>query len=156
MPPKQMPGQIAQKVQQQMQNVPMTSNIYGQQKPQRGVYVENVPAVFNDDQPLLPLIKREKVKESTPYELEANLHMEIKARQKVIKLSSSETQLLPVMVNIKTKEMTDEQEGDRSPIDLVCVIDVSGSMAGEKIKLVRDTLTSLLDMINEHDRLCLV
>jgi Mg-chelatase subunit ChlD len=60
------------------------------------------------------------------------------------------------MVNIKTKETTEEQEGDRSPIDLVCVIDISGSMRGEKIDLVRKTLISLLEIINEHDRLCLI
>jgi hypothetical protein len=144
-----------QQVQQQIQQTPILTNAYRQQQ-QSEPRIEEFPAIFNDDQPLLPFVKKEKAKEATPYDLEANLQMEIKARQKIIKLSSSETQFLPAMVNIKTKEMTEEQEGDRSPIDLVCVIDVSGSMAGEKIDLVRKTLTSLLDMINEHDRLCLI
>ena len=120
--------------------------------------VEKVPGVFNDDQPLLPLVKaeKEKAKEAAPYNLEANLEMEIKARQKIIKLDSKTAQLLPALVNIKTKEMTEEQEGDRSPIDLVCVIDISGSMSGEKIDLVRKTLVSLLELVNEHDRICLI
>lgn len=60
------------------------------------------------------------------------------------------------MINIKTKEIEDNAADERSPIDLVCVIDVSGSMAGEKIALVRNTLNSLLELVSEHDRICLV
>jgi Mg-chelatase subunit ChlD len=82
--------------------------------------------------------------------------LEIKAKQRTIKLNSKDNQLLPVVVNLKTKELEEDEEGDRSPIDLVCVIDISGSMAGEKIDLVRKTLTSLLEVLSERDRLCLV
>jgi Mg-chelatase subunit ChlD len=52
------------------------------------------------------------------------------------------------MINLRTKELTEEQESSRSPIDLVCVIDISGSMCGQKIVLVRNTLLSLLTMVN--------
>jgi len=113
------------------------------------------PAVFNDDQPL-PELAKEKPKEARPYDLEANLLLEIKAKQRTIKLSSKESQLLPVVVNLKTKELEEDEEGDRSPIDLVCVVDISGSMSGEKIELVRQTLTSLLEVLGERDRLCLI
>jgi Mg-chelatase subunit ChlD len=82
--------------------------------------------------------------------------LQIKAKQKIIKLNSKDSQLLPVVVNLKTKELDEDQEGDRSPIDLVCVIDISGSMSGEKIALVRQTLMSLLEVLSERDRLCLV
>jgi Mg-chelatase subunit ChlD len=82
--------------------------------------------------------------------------LQIKAKQKIIKLNSKDSQLLPVVVNLKTKELDEDQEGDRSPIDLVCVIDISGSMRGEKIALVRQTLMSLLEVLSERDRLCLV
>jgi Mg-chelatase subunit ChlD len=74
--------------------------------------------------------------------------LEIKAKQRTIKLNSKDNQLLPVVVNLKTKELEEDEEGDRSPIDLVCVIDISGSMAGEKIDLVRKTLTSLLEVLS--------
>ena len=56
--------------------------------------------------------------------------MEIKARQRIVKLNSKQDQLMPVVVNVKTKDMEEDQEGDRSAIDLICVIDVSGSMSG--------------------------
>jgi Mg-chelatase subunit ChlD len=82
--------------------------------------------------------------------------LQIKAKQNIIKLNSKNSQLLPVVVNLKTKELDEDQEGDRSPIDLVCVIDISDSMSGEKIALVRQTLMSLLEVLSERDRLCLV
>ena len=44
----------------------------------------------------------------------------------------------------------------RVPIDLVCVIDHSSSMAGEKIKLVKESLYYLLEIMNENDKLCLI
>ncbi|XP_065663790.1 uncharacterized protein LOC136085890 [Hydra vulgaris] len=55
-------------------------------------------------------------------------------------------------------EMTlDEKEiGKRAPIDLVVVIDKSGSMAGEKLALVKKTLEFVVSQLNEKDRLCLV
>lgn len=37
---------------------------------------------------------------------------------------------MPVLVNVKTEDLTEEQEGERARIDLICVIDYSGSMAG--------------------------
>jgi secreted protein with Ig-like and vWFA domain len=44
----------------------------------------------------------------------------------------------------------------RTGVDLVFVIDTSGSMAGEKIDLVRQTLTFVLTQLTENDRVSLV
>lgn len=63
------------------------------------------------------------------------------------------------MVSLNTKSNADKVKIDlknRPSIDLICVIDQSGSMAGAKIKLVQDTLKYLLELLNENDRLCLV
>jgi Mg-chelatase subunit ChlD len=46
--------------------------------------------------------------------------------------------------------------GDRTGVDLVCVIDVSGSMGGQKIDLVKQTLLYIIDLLNENDRLSLI
>ncbi|CAD8076924.1 unnamed protein product [Paramecium sonneborni] len=48
------------------------------------------------------------------------------------------------------------QECVRQGIDLVCLIDHSGSMQGEKIKLVRKTLKQMLTFLQPVDRLCLI
>jgi Mg-chelatase subunit ChlD len=44
----------------------------------------------------------------------------------------------------------------RVPIDLVCVVDQSGSMKGEKISLLKQTLIYIVDQLNELDRLAIV
>jgi len=42
------------------------------------------------------------------------------------------------------------------PIDLVCVIDQSGSMQGEKIKLLKDTLAYIIEQMGVLDRLAII
>ena len=49
----------------------------------------------------------------------------------------------------------DKQAG-KPGIDLICVIDRSGSMSGEKIELVKKTLLLLLTLLTEQDRLSLI
>jgi len=49
-----------------------------------------------------------------------------------------------------------DDENSRAPIDLVAVIDKSGSMAGQKLKLVKTTLTFMLQQLREEDRLSVV
>ena len=46
--------------------------------------------------------------------------------------------------------------GSKSNVDLICVVDVSGSMNGEKIQLVRDTLKYLLEALSPADRLSII
>lgn len=42
------------------------------------------------------------------------------------------------------------------PIDLVCVVDQSGSMAGEKMNLLKETLIYITEQMNDLDRLGIV
>jgi Mg-chelatase subunit ChlD len=44
----------------------------------------------------------------------------------------------------------------RTSIDLICVIDRSWSMKGEKLNLVKESLNYLLMHLNENDRLCII
>jgi Mg-chelatase subunit ChlD len=70
------------------------------------------------------------------------------------------------MVSIKSIEEKKKEEvehaketlhqGQRPGVDLICVIDVSGSMSGEKIELVKKSMSYLLEILNESDRLCIV
>ena len=58
----------------------------------------------------------------------------------------------PIVVNIVSEEMKEKT----SYAELICVIDVSGSMVGEKIKLVKQSLKVLLELMGEKDKLGLV
>lgn len=58
--------------------------------------------------------------------------------------------MLPAMCSIKT------EGGSRTSVDLICVIDVSGSMSGEKIELVKSTMKYLLEALTPADRLSII
>ena len=56
-------------------------------------------------------------------------------------------------MEIKAK---DYELAKRAGIDLIVVIDVSGSMRGTKIALVKDTLYFMISQLKEYDRLSFI
>jgi len=66
------------------------------------------------------------------------------------------------MVTLKAPSLLpiDASEKDlnelRVPVDLVCVVDQSGSMQGEKIALLKKTLDYIIDQMRPLDRLAIV
>ena len=58
----------------------------------------------------------------------------------------------PIIINIDSPNTTDK----KSNVDLICVIDVSGSMQGNKIKQVKDSLLTLVKLMDSNDKLGLV
>lgn len=82
---------------------------------------------------------------------------------KAVKLSKNEGVQVPAMISLSAQEniqalLEDEEALDdsRPNIDLICVIDRSGSMMGEKMKNVIETLKYVLEFLNEGDRICLI
>lgn len=61
--------------------------------------------------------------------------------------NSNATQTCWAITNIKAPSYEPES---RSPVDIVAVIDKSGSMRGEKIKLVRKTLLFVVDQCESY------
>ena len=49
-----------------------------------------------------------------------------------------------------------DQQEKMKPVDLICIVDISGSMSGDKIKLVRESLKYLVNLMNEEDNFALV
>ena len=41
-------------------------------------------------------------------------------------------------------------------VDLICVIDISSSMSGEKIQLAKKSLKVLVELMDNNDRICLI
>lgn len=99
------------------------------------------------------------IKSKSLYDLDKGLSFEVKTLHKYLKLSGEEI-VLPIMVSVKTLDSTEatrtdseaasdlervkpiehEQPLSRPTLDLVCVIDNSGSMMGEKISNLKNTL----------------
>lgn len=69
-------------------------------------------------------------------------------------LRNPDKQSLDVMISIGSKDV--EIEHQRVGLDLVFVVDVSGSMKGEKIQLVRETLDFVIGELEPMDRVAIV
>ena len=63
----------------------------------------------------------------------------------------------PFVINLFTPDLNEkEQEKKRVNVDLICVIDISGSMNGEKLYQVKESLKILVEMMNQKDRIALI
>ena len=61
------------------------------------------------------------------------------------------------LVEIEAKDVPEEiSERDREAVDIVLVIDVSGSMSGEKIDLVRKSLKFIISELRSDDRVAIL
>ena len=60
----------------------------------------------------------------------------------------------PFVINISSPQP--EIDDKKCNADLICVIDISGSMMGEKIELVKESLKILIGMMDKNDRLALI
>jgi len=75
--------------------------------------------------------------------------------------SASQYQTVPLKEvsdfwGLVTMVAPEHEQDDRSGIDCVCVMDVSGSMQGDKISLVRKSMRRLVKCLSAKDRVCLV
>jgi len=61
-------------------------------------------------------------------------------------------QLIPLVVTISSSDIDEKVKG----VDIIFVVDVSGSMAGEKLDLVKESLKYLVSIMDERDRFALV
>lgn len=67
------------------------------------------------------------------------------------KVRASDTkQTVPLLVNISETNFDSSGVDIDTKIDLVCVIDISGSMSGSKIDFVRKTMHNLLEVMQGH------
>ena len=60
----------------------------------------------------------------------------------------------PFIINILSPQPENTEK--RFSADLICVIDISDSMSGEKIDLVKQSLKILIEMMEKNDRLALI
>jgi Mg-chelatase subunit ChlD len=60
----------------------------------------------------------------------------------------------PFIINLSSPQPENTEK--RFNADLICVIDISGSMCGEKIELVKQSLKILVEMMEKNDRLALI
>ena len=58
----------------------------------------------------------------------------------------------PFIINIMSPDIINK----KSNVDLICIIDISGSMKNQKLTLVKDSLKNLISFMDEKDRMALI
>jgi len=105
------------------------------------------------EDPLLNNTKIEPDSETTNIDLNELITLDLKLKKSTLKAVSFMEQVIPMLASIKAGTV---KGGPSANVDLVCVIDHSGSMYGEKIELLKKTFHSLLEYLGENDRLSVV
>ena len=60
--------------------------------------------------------------------------------------------LTPLVISVSTEDQSEKVKG----VNLICIVDVSWSMNGTKINLVKESLIYLVNLMNENDSFALV
>jgi len=110
---------------------------------------------YDDDEPINLKVIDKKENETTTggVDLKDYVDVNIKLRQRILNINSNATQIVPMLVTLLSKDISGTE---KTSIDLVCVIDKSGSMQGRKIQLLKDTFKVLMDLLSDNDRLSIV
>jgi uncharacterized protein YegL len=110
----------------------------------------NNPQVnYNDDEPISVQTYAEE------YKMDDSLRISMKFCFDYVQLSSVRTQEIPACLFLETGTRGSTVSG-RPGVDIVFVIDISGSMMGPKLELVKKTLEFMISKLSNKDRVSLV
>jgi len=111
---------------------------------------------YADDDELLavdPSKTQKNEAKITSDEVDQAINLTLRLKKKVIQSSSFCTTIFPMLASLQVSEVTST---NKAPLDLVCVIDHSGSMSGQKMELVKESFKYLLKFLGDADRLSIV
>ncbi|KAH7691149.1 Zinc finger RING/FYVE/PHD-type protein [Dioscorea alata] len=110
------------------------------------------PRVFDDDEPLgLQL----EITESALHECTNKVHVNAYTEYSAIPESASQENFA-VLIHLRAPTVSAESQTARAPIDLVTVLDISGSMAGTKLALLKRAMGFVIQNLGPSDRLSVV
>ncbi|KAK1290733.1 hypothetical protein QJS10_CPB18g02092 [Acorus calamus] len=128
------------------------------------------PSTFDDDEPLLDLQSNLVHESSSPVKAEVHSKvMEIKTYPEFSAVQrSSSKENFSVLINLKAPVASASQihgqsltysstsQASRTPVDLVTVLDISGSMAGTKLALLKRAMGFVIQNLGPSDRLSVI
>jgi Mg-chelatase subunit ChlD len=109
-------------------------------------------STYADDDHIEVTIPTQKSENSENLDLENKVLLSLKTSRRLLKENSNAT-TLPMLLNIDVAEM---KSSTKAHIDLICVLDKSGSMQGEKIKLLIDSFSNIMEYLSNDDRMSIV
>merc|ERR1719160_402643 len=89
-------------------------------------------------------------------EVAADSALSVSTRVEYSALPRGSVQDIFGLVSVEASKRSTEEELPRQPMDIVCVLDVSGSMNGEKIRLVQDAMRFVIEQADPADRVSIV
>lgn len=111
-------------------------------------------------------VPQDQNKKEEAYDLNKGLSLTVSADRKVIRCSKLQSQKLTTVISLRTLEVTSQENQNleelapsesRLPIDLIAVIDTSGSMSSQnKMQNARDAIMALIPFFSEKDRFAIV
>jgi len=108
------------------------------------------PSKFNDDDVLNQVTL---TGQTSAFELDKKMTLLLQSQQNPIQLNPMFSAKLPIQVQINIDDIEAHQT---APIDIVIVIDHSGSMSGGKMRLVKESCEHLLTHLGPRDRVSLI
>ncbi|KAL2227641.1 uncharacterized protein LOC105174162 [Sesamum indicum] len=109
---------------------------------------------FSDDEPLIA-VTADPTSLTSPVGLQKVTIKAVPERPAVA--ASESVSLFTVLVGLKAPSLSNDAGfAQRAPIDLVTVLDVSGSMVGSKLDLVKRAVNFVIDNLGPSDRLSVV
>lgn len=111
---------------------------------------------FMADIPLPKIVKKDNESSSPQSQLDFAKLLTFKIESRYSKIQTqNQSQSIPIMVTCKTED--NQEFMPRFGLDLVMLIDASGSMFKDrKMRMVRETVKFLIGELDERDRLCLI
>nr|CAB3478866.1 unnamed protein product [Digitaria exilis] len=111
--------------------------------------------IFNDDEPVepTPLDGVEATNNGEHGVLVLKTHCEHPA---IARDAAKENFVVLLHVKAPVAAAAEVSESERAPLDLVTVLDISGSMEGPKLGLLKQAMGFVIDHLGSHDRLSIV
>merc|ERR1719203_1447914 len=116
-------------------------------------------SVFADDDALEPSSTAAKAHDRQPKaETRQDGALSIATRVEYAAIPSGQGQDVFGLVTVQAAATPEPQkvQKDRQPLDIICVLDVSGSMTGEKLNLVKKAVSFVIKESQAQDRLSIV
>lgn len=90
------------------------------------------------------------IRNQQPEESEEMVHLDYELRALKSRINPKVDNIVPIMATIKGSA------SKRTNVDMICVLDVSGSMSGKKLRLLKQTITYMLEILEDNDRFSLI
>jgi Mg-chelatase subunit ChlD len=129
------------------------------------IYRDLDPTQFNDDEPLEAVPELDPPPDKPGYLKGGTATVEVKTFTELSEISQSDykenfTVLIHLKAPISSVNFSDhgleESRSTRAPVDLITVLDVSGSMAGTKLALLKRAMGFVIQNLGSSDRLSII